>query len=83
MQDAIIALAPQDNWSFLSFNSQSQICDLQSTIFNPQAVSSLFSPPLCDNRSRSRRNQEEDIPDCPDCRVQMNIEELLDEGKSY
>ena len=22
---------------------------------------------------------EEDIPDCPDCRVQMNIEELLDE----
>jgi hypothetical protein len=81
MQDAIIALAPQDNWSFLSFNSQSQICDLQSTIFNPQAVSSLFSPPLCDNRSRSRR--EEDIPDCPDCRVQMNIEELLDEGKSY
>jgi ribosomal protein S27E len=26
---------------------------------------------------------EEDIPDCPDCRVQMNIEELLDEGKSY
>ncbi len=26
---------------------------------------------------------EEDIPDCPDCKVQMNIEELLDEGKSY
>ena len=26
---------------------------------------------------------EEDIPDCPDCKVQMFIEELLDEGKSY
>ena len=26
---------------------------------------------------------EEALPDCPDCRIQMNIEELLDEGKSY
>ena len=26
---------------------------------------------------------EEDIPDCPDCKIQMFIEELLDEGKSY
>ncbi len=26
---------------------------------------------------------EEDVPDCPDCQVQMFIEELLDEGKSY
>jgi len=26
---------------------------------------------------------EEDIPKCPDCKIQMNIEELLDEGKSY
>jgi len=26
---------------------------------------------------------EEHIPKCPDCKIQMNIEELLDEGKSY
>jgi len=26
---------------------------------------------------------EESLPDCPDCKIQMNIEELLDEGKSY
>jgi hypothetical protein len=37
------------------------------------------------NHARQKRASpdEEDIPDCPDCRVQMNIEELLDEGKSY
>ena len=26
---------------------------------------------------------QEDVPKCPDCRIQMIIEELLDEGKSY
>jgi ribosomal protein S27E len=26
---------------------------------------------------------QEAVPDCPDCKIQMNIEELLDEGKSY
>jgi phage FluMu protein Com len=26
---------------------------------------------------------EEEVPKCPDCKVQMIIEELLDEGKSY
>ncbi len=26
---------------------------------------------------------EEEIPDCPNCKVQMNIEELLDKSKSY
>ncbi len=26
---------------------------------------------------------EEEIPDCPDCKVQVNIEELLDKVKSY
>ena len=26
---------------------------------------------------------EESLPDCPDCKIQMNIEELLGEGKSY
>jgi uncharacterized protein (UPF0179 family) len=25
----------------------------------------------------------EEMPRCPDCRVEMMIEELLDEGKSY
>ena len=26
---------------------------------------------------------EQEIPRCPDCDIPMNIEELLDEGKSY
>ena len=26
---------------------------------------------------------DEEFPDCPDCKIQMIIEELLNEGKSY
>ena len=26
---------------------------------------------------------QEDVPKCPDCKIQMNIEEVLVEGKSY
>jgi uncharacterized protein (DUF983 family) len=26
---------------------------------------------------------KEDFPKCPDCKIEMTIKELLDEGKSY
>jgi ribosomal protein S27E len=44
--------------------------------------------PLLVKCPRCRRTQiiyipEEKIPRCPECRVEMIIEELLDEGKSY
>ena len=26
---------------------------------------------------------QEEVPKCPDCKIQMNIEEVLVEGKSY
>jgi len=44
--------------------------------------------PLLVKCPRCRRTQivyipEEKIPRCPECHVEMIIEELLDEGKSY
>lgn len=57
--------------------------------------STLERPAMRDKREpllvkcpRCRRTQiifipEEKIPRCPECRVEMIIEELLDEGKSY
>ncbi len=38
--------------------------------------------PKC-QRTQIVRIPKEEIPICPDCKVQMIISEVLDEGKSY
>ena len=38
--------------------------------------------PRC-KRTEIRYLPKESIPKCPDCKLQMVIRELLDEGKSY
>lgn len=38
--------------------------------------------PKC-KRTEIRYLPQETIPKCPDCSIQMVIQELLDEGKSY
>ena len=38
--------------------------------------------PKC-NRTEIIYLQKEDFPKCPDCKIEMVIKELLDEGKSY
>ncbi len=38
--------------------------------------------PIC-KRTQIVYIPQEEVPKCPNRRMQMNIEELLDEGKSY